>query len=141
MDVDGGGRRRKGAERRLRRHARKEAPGRDERMPRREVRVDARERTEPLRRAQFVLRPTRNVGRRVAELRRLFEEDAFLQDRPAGFKPRSEGADAFDVERLTAPAEAERRIEIVEARLPCLAGAACLNDDESGGESTVLVRR
>ena len=77
---------------------------------------------------------------RVAELRRLLEEQPVLDDRAAGFEPRRERADALDVERLTAAADAERRIEVVEARLPRVARAPRLDDDESGREAAVLDR-
>src|SRR5215475_8333853 len=54
--------------------------------------------------------------------RRMFQKQPILQDRAARFQPRAEGADPFDIEWLTATAEPEGGIEVVEPRLPCVAG-------------------
>ena len=121
--------RNEGAERRERRDARKQTAGGDQRMARREVRVGARERAEPFRRAQLVFRTARHVAGAVAELRRLLDEQPILDDRSAGLEPRAERADARDVEHRSAPGP-ERRVEVVQPRFPLVAGTPRLNDDE-----------
>ena len=131
VHVNSGVGRREGAERRECGDARKEPAGPDQRVARRKIGVDARERAEPLRRAQLVLGSARHVGRRVAELCRLFEQQTILQDRSAGFESRPERPDTFDVERLTATAEAKRRIQVVETRLPGVARLPRLDDDQA----------
>ena len=100
VDVDRRVRRRERAERRQRRDARKEAAGADQRMLRRQVGVDARERAEPVRGAALVLRAARHVVAAVAVLRRLLEEQPVLDDRSAELEVRAEAGDAVDVEQI-----------------------------------------
>ncbi len=138
--VDGRVRRREGAERGHRGDARKETGGADQRVRRRQVGVDARERADPVRDAALVFRTARHVVAAVAVLRRLLEEDAVLDDRAAQLEIGSEAGDAVDVVEILVALAAEGRAQVVEAHVPGVAAAARLDHHQAGGEAAVLDR-
>src|SRR5205814_1719214 len=94
----------------------------DQRMFRREVGVDARERAEALRGLQLRLRPAFHITRAVAVLHGLLQEQLVLDQRTAGLDARGEAGDADDRQRLAA-FRTERRLEAVDAGLPLIGGA------------------
>ena len=139
VHVNGRIRRNERAERRELRDARKPPAGNVERMPRRQIRVDARERAEPVRRLQFVFGTARHVLHAVAVLRGFLDEETVLDNRSADGEPRGKTGDPFD-DVVFVPLAAEPRIQIVDARLPLVAGAAGLDDDDARRKSSVLDR-
>src|SRR5215468_11102946 len=105
-------------------------------MPRRDVRVHARERAERLRHALFGLRPRRQIADAVAQLGRLLEKDAIRYERPADLSARVESVDA---PAAVVPV-AQARSEPVRAEPPAVAAAARLDHDQAGREPAVLHR-
>src|SRR5438876_1085561 len=81
---------RKGAERRLTGARGKPAASRDQEMPWREIRVEARERTESIRPSKFRLRSTRDVAAPILILSGLLQKYAILHERAAGLESRGE---------------------------------------------------
>ncbi len=118
-------------------HARKDAGGRDERVARRQIRVDAGERAEPFRNPQHVRRQARYVARAVAILRSLLEKEPVLDQWAARLDPRRPPSDLSNGDGR-APIGAERRIDVVDPHLPLVACAPRLNDDQSRREPAVL---
>src|SRR5439155_11741703 len=114
-----------------RRHSREDAAGADQRLPRGELRVDAREGAEPAIRFHLVLGPARYVLRSVAKLRGLLDEEAIADERPAGFQARRERGEPFHVERVALALGPEGRIETVHAGFPPIARAPCLDDHQT----------
>ena len=111
----------------------------NERVTRREIRVDTRERAETVRGSQLGLIPARDIRCAIAVLRRLLQEDAILDERPAGLEPRRQRADPDYGERL-ATLGAQRRIEPADARFPLVGRATRADEHESGREAAVFHR-
>ncbi len=93
-----------------------------------------------MRRPALVFGPARHVVAAVAILRRLLEEHAVLDERPAQLEIGRPAGDAVDVVQILVALAAERRAEVVEPDVPRVAAAAGLNHHEARRESSVLDR-
>ncbi len=138
VQIDRRVRRRERPEIRETRHPRENTASRQQGVFGREIRVDPRKRAEPLVRTQFVLRPARHVGFAQAELRGLLEEEPIADDRTTRLESRRERTDSDDVDRVTAARGSKGGVEIVQARLPCVARTPRAQHDEPGREPPEL---
>ena len=109
----------------------------NQRVPRGQIGIDTRERAQAMRGANLGLGPARHIARTISVLQRLLHEQAILHQRTAGFEPRRKGRETDDAERLAAFGP-ERRLEIVEPRLPLVFGAAGPNEHQARREPAEL---